>query len=143
MRSLCDPNGVRWALEPMSLDSRSRCQSVLAGDRIRWSAKRALARQRARPASATLHRLANGILKECRAAPAKDARLVRTLIAATDAFTQKRLSDKDIVDELIVFLFAGHDTTATTLTYATWQLGRHLEIQHRVATESLGSPKRH
>src|ERR1700722_8337912 len=100
------------------------------------------ARSRARPpASATLHRLANDILKECRADPAKDAPLVRALIAATDPLTQKRLSDKDIADELIVFLFAGHYTTATTLTYAMWQLGRHPEIQHRVATEVARLPE--
>jgi hypothetical protein len=55
------------------------------------------------------HRLANDILKECRADPAKDAPLVRALIAATDPLTQKRLSDKDIADELIFFLFAAHD----------------------------------
>jgi hypothetical protein len=63
----------------------------------------------ARAASTTLHRLANDILKECRADPAKDAPLVRALIAATDPLTQKRLSDKDIADELIFFLFAAHD----------------------------------
>jgi hypothetical protein len=67
------------------------------------------ARQRARAASTTLHRFANDILKECRADPAKDAPLVRALIAATDPLTQKRLSDKDIADELIFFLFAAHD----------------------------------
>jgi cytochrome P450 len=99
------------------------------------------ARQRARAASTTLHRLANDILKECRADPAKDAPLVRALIAATDPLTQKRLSDKDIADELIVFLFAGHDTAATTLTYAMRQLGRHPEIQHRVGTEVARLPE--
>lgn len=34
---------------------------------------------------------------------------MRALIAATDPVTQKRLSDKDIADELIFFLFAAHD----------------------------------
>jgi cytochrome P450 len=93
------------------------------------------ARRRARAASATLHRLASDILQECRVDAAKEAPLLRALMAATDPLTQKALSDTDITDELIVFLFAGHDTTATTLTYAMWQLGRHPEIQHRVATE--------
>lgn len=32
-------------------------------------------------------------------------------------------------------MFAGHDTTATTLTYASWALGWHPEIQDRVAAE--------
>ena len=29
------------------------------------------------------------------------------------------------LDELIVFMIAGHDTTATTLSYALWALGHH------------------
>lgn len=92
-------------------------------------------RRRARAASATLHRLANDILRECRADPAKEAPLVRALLAATDPITHKALSDREIAEELIVFLFAGHDTTATTLTYALWQLGHHPEVQDRVAAE--------
>ncbi|MBV9596177.1 MAG: cytochrome P450 [Chloroflexi bacterium] len=93
------------------------------------------ARRRARGASATLHSVADDILQQCRADPAKDAPLVQALIAAADPVTHQHLSDKEITDELILFLFAGHDTTATTLTYALWQLGRHPDIQHRVLAE--------
>lgn len=93
------------------------------------------ARQRARAASTTLHRLSNDVLKECRADPAKDAPLVRALIAATDPLTQKRLSDKDIADELIFFLFAAHDNHRYDSHICNVAAGRHLEIQHRVATE--------
>jgi cytochrome P450 len=32
-------------------------------------------------------------------------------------------------------LFAGHDTTATTLTYPVWALGRHPDLQERVRAE--------
>ena len=67
---------------------------------------------------------------------------MRALIAATDPVTHKALSDREIADELIVFLFAGHDTTATTLTYALWQLGHHPEIQDRVAAEVARLPDR-
>lgn len=91
--------------------------------------------RRARTASATLHRLAHDILQRCRTDPDVDAPLVRALLAATDPETGKGLSDSEIAEELIVFLFAGYDTTATTLTYTLWQLGRHPEIQDRVAAE--------
>ncbi len=93
------------------------------------------ARHRARAASARIHRLAREILRDCRADPTRVAPLVHALIAAEDPETGKRLSDEEISDELIVFLFAGHDTTATTLTYALWSLGRHAEYQDRVAAE--------
>ncbi|SOJ53888.1 Pentalenene oxygenase [Mycobacterium simulans] len=100
------------------------------------------ARRRARAAAATLHRLATTILRECRARPDTDAPLVQALIEAKDPLTKKRLSDSDIAAELILFLFAGHDTTATTLAYAMWQLGRHPEIQSRVAAEVAKLPDR-
>ncbi len=99
----------------------------------RWMPTRA--RRRARTASATLHRLAHDILRKCRADPTVDAPLVRALFAAVDPETGAGLSDDEIADELIVFLFAGYDTTATTLTYALWQLGRHPQLQDRVAAE--------
>jgi cytochrome P450 len=40
-----------------------------------------------------------------------------------------------VVSDLAVFLIAGHDTTATTLTYALWALGHHPDLQDRVADE--------
>jgi cytochrome P450 len=106
----------------------------------RWLPTRA--GRRARSASATLHRLAHDILRKCRTDPETDAPLVQALLAATDPETGKALSDDEIADELIVFLFAGHDTTATTLTYALWALGRHPDIQARVAREVAALPDR-
>jgi cytochrome P450 len=92
-------------------------------------------RRRARAAYATLHRLADDILRGCRRDPTRDAPLVHALIATTDPATGRALSDDEICRELVVFLIAGHDTTATTLAYAFWALGRHPEIQQRVAAE--------
>lgn len=100
------------------------------------------ARRRARAATATLHQLAHKILDDCRAEPTRDAPLVHALLAATDPDTGKGLSDKEIANELIVFVFAGYDTTATTLTYAMWQLGRHRDIQDRIAAEVRRLPDR-
>jgi cytochrome P450 len=93
------------------------------------------ARRRARAAGATMYQLANEILQACRSDPSRDAPLVRALIAATDPATGRALSDDDICNELLVFMLAGHDTTATTLAYALWALGRHPDLQGRVAAE--------
>jgi cytochrome P450 len=98
--------------------------------------------RRARAASAKLHRLAREILLSCRADPTRVAPLVHALIAARDPVTGKSLSDEEICDELIIFLFAGHDTIATTLTYALWALGRHPQYQDRVAAEVAKLPDR-
>jgi cytochrome P450 len=93
------------------------------------------ARRRARAANDTFQGLADDILQTCRADPTRDAPLVRALIAATDPATGTPLSDDDIRHELVVFLGAGYDTTATTLTYALWALGHHRDLQDRVAAE--------
>jgi len=93
------------------------------------------ARRRARAASAELRALAADVLKACRAAPDLDAPLVRALVTATDPATGQGLSDDEIRDELIVFMGAGHDTTATTMAYTLWQLGRHPDLQDRVRAE--------
>jgi cytochrome P450 len=100
------------------------------------------ARRRARAASAKLHNLTQEILRHCRADPTRVAPLVRALIAAEDPETGKRLSDEEICDELVMFLFAGHDTTATALTYALWSLGHHPDCQDRVAAEVAALPDR-
>lgn len=100
------------------------------------------ARRRAREASATLHRLAGEIVRECRRDPNRVAPLVHALIAAEDPETGKRLSDSEICDEIIIFLFAGHDTTATTLAYALWALGHNPACQDRVVAEVGALPDR-
>jgi cytochrome P450 len=93
------------------------------------------ARRRARAAVATMRRVTMDILRACRADPTRDAPLVQALIAATDPDTGRPLSDDDICNELLIFMLSGHDTTATMLTYALWQLGHHPDMQDHVAAE--------
>ncbi|ORA23966.1 cytochrome P450 [Mycobacterium aquaticum] len=94
------------------------------------------ARARARAAVAAMREVTTEILRACRSDPDRDAPLVQALIAAADPETGLPLSDEDIANDLLIFMLAGHDTTATALTYALWQLGRHPEIQERVAAEA-------
>lgn len=94
------------------------------------------ARRRAVAASTTMDRLANDVLRACRSDPSRSAPLVRALIDATDPATGRGLSDRDICSDLIAFIVAGHDTTATTLAYALWALGRNADLQDRVAEEA-------
>jgi cytochrome P450 len=92
-------------------------------------------RRRARAAVATMKRATMEILQACRADPTRDAPLVHALIAATDPDTGRPLSDEVISSELLIFMLSGHDTTATMLTYALWELGHHPDMQDRVAAE--------
>ena len=94
------------------------------------------ARRRARAAVAAMRQVTDDILAACRADPTRDAPLVHALIAATDPETGQPLSDDDISNDLLIFMLAGHDTTATALTYSLWALGHHPDIQDRVAAEA-------
>ncbi|VEG51605.1 cytochrome P450 [Mycolicibacterium aurum] len=93
------------------------------------------ARRRARAAVAAMLEVTAEMLQACRDDPGRDAPLVRALMDATDPETGLGLSDDDICNDLLIFMLAGHDTTATALTYALWILGHHPEVQDRVAAE--------
>ena len=92
----------------------------------RWRLRRSLAAMRA---------VVDEAIDNAVADPEADAQLVQLLLAAADPDTGQPLGREAIRDELIVFLLAGHDTTATTLSYTLWALGRNPEIQDRVAAE--------
>ena len=73
------------------------------------------------------------VLQERRQAPAGD--MLSHLCQAEDADGQ-RLTDAEIVDHLIFFLMAAHDTTASTLTSLLYELAAHPEWQEQVRAES-------
>jgi cytochrome P450 len=61
--------------------------------------------------------------------------LVTRLRAARDPETGEGLDEAEIRDQALIFLMAGHETTAGALTFTLHLLGRHQSIQDRVADE--------
>jgi cytochrome P450 len=61
--------------------------------------------------------------------------MISRLRAARDPETGQPLSAAEIRDQVLVFLLAGHETTAGALTFTLHLLGRHPEIQERVAAD--------
>ena len=121
--------------EPMHIASGYTADRALRPVRApRWLPTPA--RARARGAVATMRQVTNEMLQACRADPARDAPLVQALLAARDPATGLAISDEDICNDLLIFMLAGHDTTATALTYALWALGHHRDVQDRVAAEA-------
>lgn len=45
------------------------------------------------------------------------------------------VTDKQIRDELMTFMLAGSDTTASTLAFCVYELSRHPEVRDRVVRE--------
>ena len=82
--------------------------------------------RRLRAAIAELHDIADG-------ATGSDAPLVAAL--REQSAQDDGLSTRDLRDELLTLLLAGHETTAGTLTWAWWLLDRHPEVGERLRAE--------
>jgi cytochrome P450 len=78
----------------------------------------------------------DSIARRKTAEPGND--LLYQLLQARDEDGSK-LSDKDLRDELITLILAGHETTALMLSYALWLLAKHPEIQQEVRNEVVSS----
>jgi cytochrome P450 len=64
-----------------------------------------------------------------------DDDLITRLRAARDPETGRPLSLQEVRDQTLIFLMAGHETTAGALTFTLDLLGRHPEVQDKVAAE--------
>jgi cytochrome P450 len=62
--------------------------------------------------------------------------LVSMLLAIEDPQTGAPLTDREIRDQVLIFLLAGHETTATALTFACHLLGRDDIVQQRIRAEA-------
>jgi cytochrome P450 len=61
--------------------------------------------------------------------------LLSLMLDAKDPETGEGLSDLDIVDNILTFIGAGHETTALALTWTFFLLSRHPDIEARVLEE--------
>jgi cytochrome P450 len=91
------------------------------------------ANRRAHRAQAALHAECDAMIAERRASGAAGDDLLSLLIAARDG--GEALDDEEIRDQVLIFLLAGHDTTAIALTFALHLLGNDRDEQERVREE--------
>lgn len=84
---------------------------------------------RFRSARRALDTIVYRILKERRALNSDGHNdLLSVLLAATDAETNDRMTDRQLRNETITLLLAGHETTANLLSWAWHLLGGHPEV---------------
>jgi cytochrome P450 len=94
------------------------------------------ANRRAAGARRRLDQVVDQIIADRRASPATGGDdLVARLLAARDPEGGDRLDDAEVADQVRLFLLAGHETTATALTYTLHLLGHHPDIQQRIRDE--------
>ncbi len=95
------------------------------------------AMQRIRRGREELDALIYRMIAERRADPADRGDLLSMLIAARDPEDEAaQMSDRQVRDECLTALLAGHETTANALSFALWLLAQHPEIQEQVSVEA-------
>ncbi|MBV1849196.1 cytochrome P450 [Catellatospora tritici] len=88
-----------------------------------------------RASVARMDTIAYDLIRRRRESGADSADLLSMLINAKDAEGGPQLTDAEIRDELLTMFFAGHETSATALTWACYELARHPEIADRLRAE--------
>ena len=91
------------------------------------------ANRRAQHAQDAVRGVCDELIAERRALGAMGDDLLSLLIAARDG--GEALDDAEIRDQVLIFLLAGHDTTAIALTFALHLLGHDRAAQERVRAE--------
>ena len=131
---------LREALPVVSAHALRRSQSPLRFP-ASWPTP---ANRRAGRAQRQLYDIVKGIIDRRRATNTASEDLLSLLLRARDpdALGADTLDEAEVRDQALVFLLAGHETTATALTFALHLLGRHPDVQQRVRVEAeqvLGS----
>lgn len=73
------------------------------------------------------------LIADARKHPKDD--LLGMMLEMRDAESGEGLSDQQARDEVVTIFFAGHETTAATLSWAFYLLSQHPEIEERVRAE--------
>jgi cytochrome P450 len=88
-----------------------------------------------RRAIAEFEALVSRLLAERRADGRDRGDLLSLLLAARDPETGEGMSDKQLRDEILTILLAGHETVASALTWTWYLLARHPEAEARLHEE--------
>jgi cytochrome P450 len=86
-------------------------------------------------AKALLDRAVLGLIAERREGGEAHDDLLDMLMAARDEETQERLSDRQLLDEALTLLTAGHETVGAALSWTLYLLAKHPEVQRALHDE--------
>ena len=125
-----DTHSIAGALEELQVQMGERFQSLPLPPVLPTPRDR-----RFRSARRMLDDLGLQIVQQRRSQRERPEDLLTALIEAVDPETGESMSDRQICDELITFLLAGHETTANTLSWALFLLSRHPDVRRRLESE--------
>ncbi len=82
-----------------------------------------------------LRQTADDVLKERKKNPIDRKDLLNAMLNGVDPKTGKKMDDGSIIDNLITFLIAGHETTSGLLSFAFFELIGHPEAYKKAQQE--------
>jgi len=82
-----------------------------------------------------LARVIRGVIEERRQSGNRPFDFLSLLMDARDRKTGAGMTDKELIDEINTLIIAGHETSAGTLNWAWYLLGRHPEVEARLVAE--------
>jgi cytochrome P450 len=74
-------------------------------------------------------------IARCRARPDPSRRDILSLLVGARGAGGEEFSDREIRDQVMTLMFAGHDTSTSTLTFMLHELARHPEVTRRLHQE--------
>ncbi|MET7934955.1 cytochrome P450 [Streptomyces sp. NPDC005322] len=86
-------------------------------------------------ANARLRQIVDAMISDRRRSGADHGDLLSTLLRARHPETGASLTDREVLDQVVTFLVAGSETTASTLAFVFHLLGTHAEAEQRVHAE--------
>jgi cytochrome P450 len=93
-------------------------------------------------ARALLDRVVLELIEKRRRAGNGPKDLLSLLLAAQDEATGAGMSDRQLEDEILTLLTAGHETMGAALAWTWYLLGQHPRVQEDLRDEVLGNPFR-
>ena len=82
--------------------------------------------------------VAERVLAKARASEVKGDELLQRLVGARDPASGEAMPDRLIVDNVVTFLIAGHETTSQALTWSLYLLALFPEWQEKLREEAAG-----
>lgn len=92
-------------------------------------------RRRMRSAADFLRSTVRRVVEERRQSGEREEDLLQRLLAASDPETRRPMGDEQLVDNLLTFLMAGHETTANALSWTLYLLAHAPVWQERLRRE--------
>jgi enediyne biosynthesis protein E7 len=91
----------------------------------------------------SLTKLVAELINRRRSAPEEHFDFLSMLMATRDRDTNEAMSDKELIDEVLTLIVAGHETTAAALTWTWYLISQHPDAQQRLQDEAdvLGSDR--